>query len=343
MARNKRSHLLVIRFSALGDILMTLPVLEELALKEQDLTITLLSRPYVGPLSALLPENVRFVGINPRNYKGLRGLFRMFLELKSLGVDHVADLHDVIRTKVLRLLFRLWGIPVSRIRKDRAARKRFLKSKEKVQQKTSFEKYAEALKEASHPVTLDPTRALALSGKLRELSLDVDIPPRSVGIAPFAAHKGKIYPLDKMEEVISILVREGISVFLLGAGKEERAILEEWQERHPLTLSLAGKLPDMAHEAAAIQRMGVFLAMDSGNMHLAALTGVPLLSLWGATHPKGGFLSWGSKPEDVIDVPLPCRPCSIYGKKPCVFGDYRCLSGISPAQVADRILSRLKD
>ena len=80
------------------------------------------------------------------------------------------------------------------------------------------------------------------------------------------------------------------------------------------------------------------VSMDSGNMHLASLVACPVVSIWGATHRYAGFLGWNQSSDNVIDIPLPCRPCSIYGNKPCLRGDYACLCGIDPQVVVDRVV-----
>ena len=80
--------------------------------------------------------------------------------------------------------------------------------------------------------------------------------------------------------------------------------------------------------------------MDSGNMHLAALSGTRVLSIWGATHPDAGFGPWGQGDEGIIQVPadvLTCRPCSVFGNVPCWRGDLACLNDISVDVVAERV------
>ncbi|MDE6541614.1 MAG: glycosyl transferase family 1, partial [Muribaculaceae bacterium] len=73
------------------------------------------------------------------------------------------------------------------------------------------------------------------------------------------------------------------------------------------------------------------LTMDSGNMHLAAIAGTPTLSIWGATHPYCGFAAWRQSDADTIQLPVPCRPCSVFGNRPCRRRDLMCLDAIRPA------------
>ncbi len=157
----------------------------------------------------------------------------------------------------------------------------------------------------------------------------------NIGIAPFAAHKGKIYPLEKMEQVVAALSKSGEKIYLFGGGEEEVSILESWAAKYPNTECVAGKM-SMSEELELIRSLRVMITMDSSNMHLASLVGTRVVSVWGATHPMAGFLGVGQKEEDCIQRNLPCRPCSIYGNKPCRFGDYRCLN-IDPQTIIERV------
>lgn len=323
--------LLLIRFSALGDILMTIPVVEALARQYPDMEITMVSRPFVKSIFERLPKNVKFVGINPRNYGGLTGLGRLYKELSELHPTHVCDLHDVLRTKYLRMRFKLAGIPTAHIVKDRKARKQFLNAEVKTQQETSFERYAKALAKLGFS-SIDESSAkepVSMTGTTT-----------SVGIAPFAAHQGKIYPLEKMEQVVSLLDKKGIEVHLFGAGDKEKSLMEEWEQKYEHAHSTVGKLGNMAKELELIAQLDAMLTMDSGNMHLASLTSTPVYSIWGATHPLGGFLGWKQPMSRCIQKDLPCRPCSIFGNKPCKYGDWRCLNGITPEEIVEVMIKK---
>jgi len=93
----------------------------------------------------------------------------------------------------------------------------------------------------------------------------------------------------------------------------------------------------MRQELILMSHLDVMLSMDSANMHLASLTATPVVSVWGATHPYAGFMGWNQDSENVIQLPLECRPCSIYGQKPCLRGDYACLNNIAPNTIVEHI------
>lgn len=317
---------------------MTIPVIDALARRCPNINITVVSRPFVGSVFNTLPNNVTFVGINPRNYSGLGGLGKLYKEIKKINPTHVCDLHDVLRTKYLRLRFKMAGIPVTHIVKDRKARKQFISSENKVQQVTSFERYADAIQK------LDFMKGIDFMGEIKQLMHQPSAKsnssrPSSIGIAPFAAHEGKIYPLSMMERVVSLLDKQGVKVYLFGAGEKERELMEDWAKKYDQAESVVGTLPNMAAEMKLIDSLDAMLTMDSGNMHLASLTSTPVYSIWGATHPLGGFLGWQQSPKRCIQLDMPCRPCSIYGNKPCKQGNYPCLRGITPESIVAQLIS----
>lgn len=156
-----------------------------------------------------------------------------------------------------------------------------------------------------------------------------------LGIAPFAAHISKIYPLQRMEEVVAAVSKTGEDIILFGAGEQELSILRTWVAKYPHTrISEGGLRADLE----TIRNLRLMLCMDSANMHLASLVGTRVISIWGATHPDMGFLGAGQQRKDCIIRNLDCQPCSAYGKKQCKYGDYRCLD-IDPQTILD-VLTR---
>lgn len=343
-------HILVLRFSALGDVLMTLPVVESFARQHPDVRLTVCSRAWAKPLFDLLPDNVTFVVAELRGkHHGWKGLNLLFRRLLALQPTMIADLHDVLRTKYLRTRFFAAGRKVRKINKNRRACNRFLHAKEKQLQVSVFEKYADVFRRLGYTDWkvdfhgLFPEGQADLSLRLPSFDLTLRPEPNWVAIAPFATYEGKVYPLDLMEQVVAGLAARGdVRLFLFGAGEHEQKTLEAWADRYPRTESMAGQLSNLAEEAALISHCKVMLSMDSANMHLASLVGVPVVSIWGATHSFGGFLGYGQQQSDALqDLELPCLPCSIYGKTPCQFGDYRCLRSIGPEIIINRIEQKL--
>lgn len=343
---------LCIRFSAIGDVAMTVPVVKAAALAHPDVQFIMVSRPFAKDFYDGIADNVEFVGMNlkEKRYKGILGMEHVFQDLLRLQPDLVADLHDVLRTKYARLRFRMAGIPVCSIDKHREGRKALVRQKNKIlkQQPTSFEKYAEVLSllgfpssitKRQTPNTQHPTPNTQHPAPNTQHPTPNTQHPISIGIAPFAAHKGKIYPTAKMEEVIRSLnaSHPDLSIVLFGGGKQEIEVFDDWKKRFK-NISYAG---DTCHgfkaEMQLMSTLRCMISMDSGNMHVASLVGIPVISIWGATHPLAGFMGWGQSADDSVQVDLPCRPCSIYGNKPCMRDDYACMNLITPEMIVQKI------
>lgn len=337
------AKILVIRLSAIGDVAMTIPVIHSLAVQYPQHHITVLSRKGMSAFFGYMPENVSFWGMDEKErHKGFGGLNRLYKELRACYFDYIVDFHDVLRTMYLRTLFRLEGKKVAHINKGRREKKALIRQQGKtlVQLKSSFQRYAHVLEQLGFPIRLeftsiygnqkgDISSLLPLTG---EKGKDIWI-----GIAPFATHKGKIYPLEKMKEVLGILSRKSdLKLFLFGGGKKETDILSNWEKQFPSTICIASKL-NWDTELALISQLDVMLSMDSSNMHIASMVGIPVVSIWGATHPYAGFMGWKQNESNAIQVDLPCRPCSIFGNKPCFRNDYACLQSITPKMIVEHI------
>lgn len=337
------AKILVIRLSAIGDVAMTVPVIHSLAMQYPQHQITVLSKPNMSALFKQLPSNVSFKGVDTKEkHRGFQGLNRLYDELKEEGYDYIADFHDVLRTKYLRLRFRLGGKRIAYIDKGRKEKKALTKHANKSFQplKTSFQRYADVLAELGLPVQLT-FRSIYEKGKGDITSLFSLTGEKGanhwIGMAPFATHPGKIYPTEKIKEIIKQLSnRSDIRLFLFGGGKQEIEILSQWEKEFPSTVCVAGKLK-WDTELALISHLNVMVSMDSSNMHLASMVGTPVVSIWGATHPYAGFMGWNQSADDAVQVDLPCRPCSIYGNKPCSRGDYACLHAISTQTIVEQI------
>ena len=322
---------------------MTVPVLQVLLKQYPHLQVTVVSAAFVKPLFDGI-NRLHFVAADLKgDHKGFAGLYRLYRQLKKeVPYDAVADFHNVLRTKVLRSFMMLEGKPIAVIDKGRAEKKALTRADSKILQplKSTFERYATVLAQLHLPVQLNVKDGLKPIKNLSEIAALKNRGLQLVGIAPFAQYERKMYPLDKMKEVIRLLLQhQHIRVYLFG-GRAEAAILQQWEEEFSGTQNCAGKM-SFAEELALISNLDVMVSMDSANMHLASLYGVPVVSIWGATHPYAGFYGWGQKPENAVQVDLACRPCSVFGNKQGPRNDLACLQSISPLMVYQKITEQI--
>lgn len=345
-----KEHILIIRFSAIGDVAMAVPVVYSLAMTYPKVRITVLSREYARPFFDGLAPNVRFMEADlKKEYRGVKGLNKLYRRLTAKNFTAVADFHNVLRSDYLRLRFRLGRYPVEHIDKHRKGRKLLTLSegKQLVQQPTSFQNYADTLARLGYPVRLQFRSIFPEGGAdLSQLPEPMAAKPDGelwIGIAPFAAHRSKTYPPEKMREVIRLLTERysRLRIFLFGRGEQEEATFSRWTAETDRCVYVGRHLENMRQELVLISRLNLMVSMDSANMHLASITGVPVVSIWGATHPYAGFLGWNQSPDTVVQTDLPCRPCSIYGNKPCLRGDFACMASITPEQIAEKVAAVL--
>lgn len=343
---NKTQTVLATRFSAVGDVAMTIPMLYSLAAAYPSVRIIFVSRERFGQLLINKPANLDFKGINLDDYKGIRGLRKLYKELKEeYSPDIYADLHDVLRTKILRTFFALDGTKTARINKGRAEKQQLTRNRNKnlKQLPSTFERYRDVFTRLGLPFTPDFTSTLG--DKKGDISEFPFLPSKGtdkwIGIAPFARHNGKIYPINLMQRVVEILSKEkDIQIFCFGNGEKEEEIVNNWCNKHENVHSFIGKT-NFNGELRLISHLDVMLSMDSANMHMASLVNTPVISIWGATSPLAGFLGWNQSEADCIQLQLECRPCSIFGNKPCIHNDYRCMN-IPPEKVAEAVINKIK-
>ena len=348
----KKEHILVIRFSALGDVAMVVPVVWSLAHQYPDVRITVLSRGFARPFFENLAPNIGFMEADlKREYHGIKGLNALYRRLAAKQFTAVADLHSVLRSGFLRMRFNLNRYHVAHIDKHRKGRRQLTSTtnKELVQQPTSFQNYADVFERLGYPVTISfhsifdntPTG----KGDLTQLpeSLTSHLSPSNshlfIGIAPFAAHEGKIYPPQLTEQVIRQLTEQhpDAHILLFGRGESENQLFTAWCRQFPQCIFVSQHLNSIQQELILMSHLDVMLSMDSANMHMASLVAVPVVSVWGATHPYAGFMGWGQQAENAVQVDLDCRPCSTFGKKPCMRGDYACMNQIKPETIVEKI------
>jgi ADP-heptose:LPS heptosyltransferase len=328
----------------MGDVAMLVPVLKNLLESYPHLRITIASNAFYAPFFAPL-ERCHFFPVYTRGqHQGLPGIFKLFSELKNFGTyNAVADLHGLLRSVVVRNLFALAGVPHASIKKGRKEKKQLTRKtkKKKIQLATGFERYANVFAKLGFPVKIDASQSAVFP--------ILELPPKAkpyfandtpvIGVAPFAHHTGKMYPLDKMKETVALLSQMGYTLLLFGGGGDETTTLQHWEsELRKNIFCMAGKF-SLADEMAIISHLGLMLCMDSANMHIASLFGVKVVSIWGATHPFAGFYGWQQPLENIITKNLDCSPCSVFGNKNCWRGDHACMNSISPEEIIAKLMA----
>lgn len=336
-------HVLIIRLSAMGDVAMTVPVIRALLQQHSDIKVTVVSRPFFKPFFDGM-DRVDFFDVDlKKRHKGFFGIYRLYQDLKKLKIDCVADFHNVLRSKILRIFFKSNGTKTAFTDKGRKEKKELTRLEKKVLKpiKSMINRHADTLAQLGFKVDLSkinfPEKSVLPDEILTITNEKSD--DNWIGIAPFAQYQTKVYPLDLMKETIKLLAENPKNkLFLFGGGEEEILKLNTLQQNFSNVTVIAGKLK-FTQELSLIQHLNVMLSMDSGNGHIAAIYGVSVVTLWGQTHPYAGFVPFNQPLENSLIPDLdkyPFLPTSVYGNK-IIEGYGDAMRSIQPQQIVNKI------
>ncbi|NQW25924.1 MAG: glycosyltransferase family 9 protein [Cryomorphaceae bacterium] len=299
----QNQRIAVVRFSALGDVLLLWPVIEAVANAYPSVRLTFFTRPR---FLVHLPEHpqIEKVGLDVDKTYGNPFSLQLFWWgwLRSSYPVAWVDAHSHMRTRMGTWLAARFGAQIGRLQKHRGARKAYLR-RERSSLPPVQSCYAEAFAEAGFPISWPVSRQVAPRNMSTNLLL-----------APFAAHASKRWNLEDAYTLATWWKGCGGTVTLMGQEEE----VATWQGPEVLYSS-------PAQEAQIWPSAAVAVVMDSANQHLAALYQTPCVTLWMGTSPEAGFVPYNSSPaQHLVPHGLTCAPCSIYGTSTCSRGDFAC-------------------
>ena len=328
--------IIVLRLSSLGDVAMTVPVLLSFHQAFPDCTIRLITRRRFAPIFSHLDfVTIDSIDLDSKPISIIQWI-RFAIQLSKSRPEFVFDLHDVLRTKVIRLFCSFNGSKAFVLDKGREEKRALLEHKgcPIYYLKTMVQRYADVFEKGGFSFQLQPI----FLPRLKESSEKI-----SIGIAPFAKHTSKDYGMEKMAQILHLLAKHPeIHIQIYGHGSREYKLAQS-MTKGLTNVSILIDQFSFEKELTFISRLDLFLAMDSGNGHLAANYGIPVLTLWGTTHPSIGFGPF-LQPAEYSFFPdratYPDIPVSIFG--PCDRADYdRAIDNINPIVVFQKILNVL--
>jgi len=316
------ARILIVRYSALGDVVLATSVLDPLRARYPDARIEWVTQPAYAPLLDGLPQ---LAAVHRMESRAGAVLLRDRLRR---GFDLAVDLQGKLKSRLVcraaaprRLAFRR--------RSPGRALLALLGSDPPLVRAHATRLYAEVLA----PLGIDAPGAtqVHLSRAARALAADAleKARPPVVLVAPGARWATKRWAPERFAEVADALAAQGASVVLAGGpGDREAFAAFRAAARAPVAADLSPLPVDAL--AAAIARAQLLVACDSGPVHLAGAVGTPALALFGPT----SVVRWAPPPPSrVITLGLPCAPCSNHGGDTCPEGHHRCLGDLGSAQV----------
>ncbi len=319
---------LLIRFSSIGDILLTTPLVRALARRHPEAKLVYVTKRAMAPLVADNPHLAEVVALEPE--EPIRHVAR---RLRTLAPTHGLDLHGSLRSAVLRLLVRCrWS----------GYRKRKFPRAALISTKLDFyrtrvpvaERYFEAARGLdARPDGGPPEFCLGQGAQERvaQWLAQRGLAGTSLAaLAPGAAHATKRWPLAHWSALAERLRAAGYRVVVLG-GPDDRGLAQQLSGGGAAE-STAGEF-SLQETGALLARARVLVSGDTGVMHMATGVGTPVVALFGPTVEQFGFFPYRAR-SIVLQGDLDCRPCSATGTAKCPVGHHRCLADIAPAEVA---------
>jgi heptosyltransferase-2 len=327
-------NILVVRFSSIGDVLLTTPLLRSIRQRHPDSRITVLTKRACAPLLSDNPRIDRVVALDPSS-----SLVRIAAALRAENFTHLLDLHDSMRSRLVRLL-----LPGSwrTYPKHRIRRALLIHTKRNLygDVRPVPERYFDAARELDvQPDGKSPEFFLGTAARDEAAAWLVAqglSPARPlVAVAPGAAHRTKRWPGDYWSRLIHSMVCAGMDVVIVG-GPDDADLAEELARDHPeRTWRAAGRF-GLQGTGALLEHARGLISGDTGVMHMATGVGTPVVALFGPTVRAFGFFPYGQAVE-VLETELPCRPCSAMGGPVCPEGHHRCMKEITPDSVFDAL------
>jgi heptosyltransferase-2 len=326
---------LVVRFSSLGDVVLTAPVFEALKSTPDEIHTTFLTKVEYADLHRRNPflDDVRAFDPGKETLKSLVNW------VKAGDFDLIMDLHRSIRSRLISLRS---GISTVRYNQQRLKRNRMIvrfRSGAQNGLKPVVDRYLETvLQSSSEAMKADNVPKLYLNADELERGLEWrrklagEAEGRMIALLPGAKHPSKQWPSVYFSELARLLAWRGdIPVIVPAPGEEEHSELIV-KEAGSEGILLGEAQNDLVDLASFITATDAVIANDSGPMHVAAAVGTPIVGLFGPTSPELGFAPCGPA-SSWVHMGHFCSPCSKHGNRPCWRGKRYCMDEMEPETV----------
>jgi lipopolysaccharide heptosyltransferase II len=321
---------LMVRFSAIGDILLTTPLLRAIRSKWPGARVTVLTKRQYVSLVSDNPNVTEVFGIAPQDT--VRDVARL---IRRVDYSHILDLQGGLRTAPLRLIA---GGPWSGYSHRRFARELLIRFKRNRYEEhvPVPERYFEAaadlgvLPDGGPPeFFLNPAAEEKAGAWLARAGVGTKRP--FVAVAPGAAHATKRWPVEHWIELVRQIVHTGADIVAIGGPEDSAVGAEVAAQGGASVASAAGEL-SLQETGAVIKHAAALISGDTGAMHMATGVGTPVVALFGPTVRQFGFFPYNAH-ASVVERDLDCRPCSSHGTEECPLEHHLCMREILPDMV----------
>lgn len=325
---------LIIRFSSIGDIVLTFPVIKAIKTHNPDSHIAFAVKEQFQEILYENDEIDEIIPLTPFHQRGIKSLFAYINTLNDKKFDLVIDLHRNLRSRIIT--FFVNADRKTHYSKHHLHRKMMILLKRIPEKKVhTVDNYLRAIETMGIPseekvpqIEPDASSLKYIESYLKQKNLlDED---NLIAINPNAAHFTKQLPAEKVVALSKILVEQKNGKVILVGGKEDyehnQKIIESTQLKKNI-ISTAGEI-SLKFLPALLSKCKILITNDSGPMHVAVSVGTPVVAFFGPTVQEFGFYPLGEK-DIVIEEDISCRPCSLHGTETCPKIHFKCMKNIS--------------
>ena len=347
--------ILLIRLSAIGDILLTTPLLRALRTQFPEAQLDFVVKSEFAEILRHHPAINTLYELNVQN--GWPELTALGRRLRAARYEVIFDIHNNFRSRYLTHAAK----PQRVLRHRKYVLRRWLLVRAKINLLQNTPPIYQRYLEAAAPFNL--TAPLSAAGFRLELfwrgednqRAEVELSSRQwqpqlpmLGLAPGAGFFTKRWPAEYFGALAVQCIQQGWQVAVLG-GKQDAAlakiiasmVCEQLRDNAPL-LNLVGAL-SLTESAAVVKKCRMLVANDSGLMHIAEAVGTPLLAVFGSTTRELGFFPHLPTSRVIEHESLSCRPCSHLGFQQCPAGHFRCMREITVEKVWNAVQEMMRE
>ncbi len=321
-----KNKILVIRFSSLGDIVLSSSFIKFIKKKFPDYRFFFLTKKLYKDIFQFFPVDLELLFLE--DFCSLRELAKF---IDNNKFDYIFDIHNNLRTNLLKFFVK---------QKIYSYKKKHLYRKYKImfhKKKVDFYVYQQYFSVFRDYENIDYPK-LELK---RNIPFELDKNVIKIGIHPGASNLTKMWNIENLVSLINLLIEKDFFISVIYSNKEE-FIIKELKNifGDQINYKFTGNsLKELFEE---IQKQNLMITMDSGASHISYSFGIPTISLFGATHPSLGFVS-DIKENNFLTINEKCSPCTLHGQSSCPKKHFNCMKKLLPEMVFDKVIKILQD
>ncbi|MBN2200980.1 lipopolysaccharide heptosyltransferase II [bacterium] len=334
-------NVLLIRFGAMGDVILATPAIRAAAAACGAGRIDFLTKSAYRPLVRNHPSMGRVLKFGGRDGAGFWSMVRT---VRAGRYDAVIDLQNSWRSRFLSLFSGAetrGTVKIGRWKRFLLVRCRRDRYGDVLPVPLKYLAAASVIGARDDgkglDLAVDPEESEAAAGLLKSAGLATGRP--LIALAPGAGRATKRWPAERFGAVASAFIARGYAAAFIGGEADKPACAEALKSAGGPSADLAGVF-SLAGTAGLISRSRLLVTNDTGLMHMATALRVPCVAVFGPTTRHFGFFPFRAA-SAVVEKPLACRPCSYHGTDRCPQGHFRCMLDIEAGEVlsaAERLL-----